>query len=74
MKPSTQTPSTANREAGSRPDWVAKSPKGEGRKQKLERIGAAWSREDGGICIRFHGTQVIGEDVYLYPMEETATD
>jgi hypothetical protein len=40
--------------------------------QRLERIGAAWSREDGGICLRLHGTQVIAEDIYLYPADDSS--
>jgi hypothetical protein len=52
------------------PDWIVKTPKGYGRKQRLERIGAAWTREDGGICMRLYGTQVIEGDVYLFPLSE----
>ncbi len=53
---------------GNQPDWVAKSPRGSGRNQRLERIGVAWNRDDGGICLRLVGTQIITEDVYLYPL------
>jgi hypothetical protein len=52
------------------PDWIVKTPKGYGRKERLERIGAAWNREDGGICIRVYGTQVISADIYLFPLSE----
>ncbi|MGF1456876.1 MAG: hypothetical protein ACFB6R_16025 [Alphaproteobacteria bacterium] len=41
--------------------------RGYGRKQKLERVGAAWTRPDGGICLRLHGTQIVSDDIYLYP-------
>lgn len=57
------------REASNQPDWVVKTPKGIGRKQRLERIGAAWDREDGGICLRLIGTQIVNEDLYLFPIE-----
>ena len=55
-------------DTGNQPDWVAKSPRGSGRNQRLERIGVAWNRDDGGICLRLVGTQIITEDVYLYPL------
>ncbi|GAB5470462.1 MAG: hypothetical protein Kilf2KO_34920 [Rhodospirillales bacterium] len=64
-----QKPTTAKRDAGTPPDWIAKCPKQIGRKERLERVGAAWRREDGGICLRLHGTQIISEDIYLYPAE-----
>lgn len=48
------------------PDWIVLSPRQIGRKEKLERIGAAWNKEDGGICIRLCGTQIVSDDLYLY--------
>lgn len=72
MRPNTQTQSATASDNASHPNWIAKAPRGEGRKQKLQRIGAAWNRDDGGICIRLYGTQVIPGDVYLYPNEEMA--
>ena len=58
------------RESHKKPDWVAKSPRGNGEKSRLERVGAGWSREDGGICVRLIGKQVIDNDLYLYPISE----
>lgn len=56
-------------EAPKAPDWIVKTPKGHGRKEKrLERIGSAWTREDGGICMRLYGTQIITADIYLFPL------
>lgn len=69
----TQSNQTA-REPGTRPHWIAKAPKTIGRTQRLERIGVAWNRDDGGICLRLYGTQVIGEDVYLYPNDPPEAD
>jgi hypothetical protein len=54
-----------------KPHYVAKSPTGQGKGSRLERIGVAWNREDGGICFRV-GTQIVNEDIYLYPIT-TAT-
>lgn len=57
------------------PDWIVKTPKGFGRKAKLERIGVAWNREkDGGICIRTSGTQIISDDIYLFPASAAGAD
>ncbi len=50
-----------------RPDWVVKIPRGAGRQSRLERIGVAWNRDDGGIGVRLSGTQIVDEDIYLYP-------
>lgn len=62
--------SNQNGTSANAPDWIAKTAKQIGRRQKLERIGAAWNREeDGGICLRLHGTQIISEDIYLFPNE-----
>lgn len=55
------------REAGNAPDWIAKSRKQIGRTERLERIGAAWERDDGGICLRLYGSQIVTDDIYLYP-------
>ncbi|WP_424830900.1 hypothetical protein [Ruegeria sp.] len=67
-----QTSKTENQNA---PDWVVKTPKGFGQKAKLERIGVAWNRaNDGGICIRTVGTQIIENDVYLFPVQNFETE
>jgi hypothetical protein len=70
MTQTTQTP----RETTSRPHWIAKIPKQIGRKERLERVGVGWNREDGGICLRLHGTQIVSDDVYLYPNTPQDTD
>ena len=56
-------------EQGNKPDWIAKTPKGLREGQRLERVGVAWNREDGGIGLRLAGKQVIENDIYLYPSE-----
>lgn len=53
-----------------KPDWIAKSPRGYGRNQRLERVGVAWNREDGGIGVRLVGKQIVEGDIYLYPNQE----
>ncbi|MEP3245484.1 MAG: hypothetical protein ABJN40_01675 [Sneathiella sp.] len=61
----TSTPTDNNK----KPDWTVKSPKGHGRYHRLETIGAGWSREDSGICVRLSGTQIVENDLYIYPVE-----
>lgn len=64
---------TANQtHKGRRPDWVVKVPRQKGKGTGLVRIGAAWDRADGGICIRLTGNQIISGDVYVYPSLEGA--
>lgn len=67
MSTTNETTPQAQAETGNSPDWVAKTPRGYGRNQRLERVGAAWNREDGGLCLRLVGTQVVSDDIYLYP-------
>ncbi len=72
MTNETQTSQTENQNA---PDWIVKTPKGYGRKAKLERIGVAWNRKkDGGICIRTAGTQIIADDIYLFPVTDAQSE
>ncbi len=61
----TQTPT----DNSTKPDWTVKTSKGHGRYQRFETIGAGWSREDGGICVRLSGTQIVENDLYIYPVE-----
>lgn len=70
MKLNDRTRPSEKREARQLPDWIIKASRPSDRKGRLERIGAAWSRDDGGICLRFHGTQIIGSDIYLFPAED----
>jgi len=53
-----------------RPDWVVKTPRSKTRNAGLMRIGAAWDREDGGICVRLTGHQIVTGDLYIYPALE----
>lgn len=62
-----QRASNTNEQPKREPDWIAKSRRQLGRTERLERIGAAWTRDDGGICLRLYGSQIVAEDIYLYP-------
>ncbi len=54
-----------------KPDWTVKTPKGSGSNQRLQPVGAGWSRDDGGICIRLSGTQVVEHDLYIYQIDNS---
>ena len=59
-------------ETNNGPDYYVLSPRSTGRKQKLERIGAVWTKDDGGLCLRLCGTQIVSGDLYLYPPKTDA--
>ncbi|MEQ8328102.1 MAG: hypothetical protein RIE84_11320 [Parvibaculum sp.] len=60
----------ASANSGRRPDWVVKAPRTRGKSPGLIRIGVAWDREDGGICLRLTGNQLVTGDLYIYPAAE----
>lgn len=60
----------ASANSGRRPDWVVKAPRTRGKTSGLIRIGVAWDREDGGICLRLTGNQLVTGDLYIYPASE----
>ena len=64
--------SAENGSVGRSPDWVVKAPKISGQNPGLERIGVAWDRADGGICVRLTGRQIVSGDLYIYPSIEGA--
>ena len=64
-----ETPENTDQDNKNRPDWIVKAPRGYGRQSRLDRVGVAWDREDGGIGIRLAGKQIIEDDFYLYPNE-----
>ena len=39
---------------------------GHGKNVDFEQIGAAWLREDGGLYIKLHGTQIINSGFYAF--------
>ena len=55
------------------PDWIVKAARGHYKNSYLERIGAAWNRDDGGIGVRLYGKQLVDGDIYLYPNEPVAS-
>ncbi len=63
--PETNVPAQSNK-----PDWVVKGPVQRGEQSRLEQIGVAWNRKDSGIGLRLTGTQLIGGDIYLYPITD----
>jgi len=64
-----ETPADGNESQTNSPDWIVKAARGHYKNSYLERIGAAWNRDDGGIGVRLHGKQIVDGDIYLYPNE-----
>ena len=63
----TDNPTSQTKTAGAKPDFIVKSASGYGRGARFNRIGAGWSRPDGGVCVRLDGKQLIENDLYLFP-------
>lgn len=59
----------SNGNGNAKPDFVAKKQEGFGKNVSFVRIGAAWSREDGGLYLKLHGTQIIDGPIYLFPVQ-----
>lgn len=71
----TQSSGAENGETN-RPDYIAKQYRQvrveDGWKTRKERIGVAWKGENGAICFRASGIQIIDGDVHLFPVDEEA--
>ena len=70
-----QTQSTnADNGENNRPDFIAKQYRQvrieDGGKTRKERIGVAWKGENGSICFRASGVQIIDGDIHLFPVEQ----
>ena len=58
---------TAATNGNPKPDLIAKTKEGSGKNASFDRVGAAWTREDGSIYLKLHGTQVVNTPIYLFP-------
>lgn len=52
-----------------RPTMIVKQRVGFGKKATYERIGVAWTNDDGSLYVKVHGTQVLSGGFVLYPIE-----
>jgi len=68
-----ETPADGNESQTNSPDWIVKAARGHYKNSYLERVGAAWNRDDGGIGVRLHGKQLVDGDIYLYPNEPVSS-
>lgn len=39
-----------------------------GKRTDFETLGVAWERDDGGLYIKLHGTQIIESGFYAFPI------
>ncbi|MEQ8164699.1 MAG: hypothetical protein RIC93_01340 [Alphaproteobacteria bacterium] len=68
MTETNDAPETSNGQ-GNKPTMIAKQRVGYGKKASYERIGVAWTNDDGSLYVKVHGTQVISGGFVLYPVE-----
>ncbi len=52
-----------------KPDLVAKIREGYGKNTRFERIGVAWTKEDGSVYFKPHGKQIIEGLVFLFKID-----
>jgi len=56
-----------------KPTHTLRKKVGYGKQTSFENIGVAWAREDGGLYIKLHGTQIIDSGFYAFQNEYQAT-
>jgi hypothetical protein len=54
-----QTGEATESAKGNPPTHIAKVRHGYGNNARYEQIGVAWVNKNGGIYVKFHGTQVV---------------
>ncbi len=45
-----------------------------GSSANYEQIGVAWENENGGLFVKFYGTQVIAKPVSIFPINREGAD
>jgi len=65
---------TSNGKSNAKPTHTLRKKVGYGKQTDFETIGAAWVRDDGGLYIKLHGTQIIDSGFYAFPITDKATD
>ena len=68
MSNQTDTQNTNNGNA--KPDWVCKTREGHGKNVSFDTVGAAWTREDGGIYFKPYGKQLIDSPIYFFKVKQ----
>lgn len=74
-KKTTQTAQAQQDGKGNLPTHVAKVRHGYGKNASYERIGVAWTNEDGSFYVKLHGTQIVSAfTLYELTSDESAND
>ena len=68
----TQQNTTNHQDTSARPTHNLRMKTGYGQDTSYETIGVAWEREDGGLYIKLHGTQIIRSGFYAVPIKQDA--
>ena len=56
-----------------KPTHTLRKKVGYGKQTSFESIGVAWAREDGGLYIKLHGTQIIDSGFYAFQNKDQTT-
>ena len=62
---------TSNQSTETKPTHNLCVKAGYGKKTKFETIGVAWVRQDGGLYIKLHGTQIVDSGFYAFPVKDS---
>lgn len=72
-KKTTQTAAPQEEGKSNLPTHVAKVRRGYGKNASYERIGVAWTNDDGALYVKLYGTQVVSNfTLYAIPGDEDA--
>jgi len=66
---------TNTENTSTKPTHTLRKKVGYGKQVDFETIGVAWAREDGGLYIKLHGTQIIDSGFYAFQnKDQTITE
>jgi len=63
-----------NQKNTTRPTHSVYKKVGYGKQVNFETIGVAWDRENGGLYIKLHGTQIVDGGFYVSPVKQSSSD
>jgi len=60
------TEDNANISENNKPTHFVSRKTGQGKYVSFETLGVAWERDDGGLYVKLHGTQIIEGGFYIF--------
>lgn len=61
-----------NQTNGAKPDLIIKAKVVDGSRSRLDTIGVAWTRDEGGFYCKLYGRQIIEDGFYVFPTLDDA--